>query len=130
MRDITRTIRKTRCIRPGRLRSANAIPSNLTGAFHYTWGKGLSTGGGDIGGYYQGDTDLRTQDFFNPRADRGPSSGDIAHYFAAELIYDLPRLAGRNALLRYAAGGWQISGMLTAMSGHAAVDHAEFVACR
>ena len=90
---------------------------SLTGAFHYTWGKGLSTGGGDIGGYYQGDTDLRTQDFFNPRADRGPSSGDIAHYVAAQLIYDLPRFAGRGAFLRYAAGGWQVSGMLTAMSG-------------
>src|SRR5262249_35215312 len=90
---------------------------NLTGSFHYTWGKGLSTGGGDIGGYYQGDTDLRTQDFFNPRADRGPSAGDIQHYFAVGMIYDLPRLARRGALLRHLAGEWQLSGIYTAMSG-------------
>ena len=89
----------------------------LTGSFHYTWGKGLSTGGGDIGAYYQGDTDLRTQDFFNPRADRGPSAGDIQHYFAAQLIYDLPLLRGQSALLRHVAGGWQMSGMFTALSG-------------
>jgi outer membrane receptor protein involved in Fe transport len=91
--------------------------NSLTGALHYTWGKGLSTGGGDIGGYYQGDTDLRTQDFFNPRADRGLSSGDVAHYFAAEVVYDLPRLAGRSAFLRSTVGGWQVSGMFTALSG-------------
>ena len=53
----------------------------LSGSIHYTWGKSLSTAGGDIGAYYQGDADARTQDFFNPRADRGPSTGDITHYF-------------------------------------------------
>jgi outer membrane receptor protein involved in Fe transport len=91
--------------------------SNLTGAFHYTWGKNLSTAGGDIGGYYQGDTDLRTQDFFNPRADRGPSAGDVTHYFAYDLVYDLPGLTGRNAVLRAALGGWEVSSILAAMSG-------------
>jgi outer membrane receptor protein involved in Fe transport len=90
---------------------------NLTGSFHYTWGKGLSTGGGDIGGYYQGDTDLRTQDFFHPRNDRGPSAGDVAHYFAYELVYDLPRFAGHGALMKQVLGGWQISSLLSAMTG-------------
>ena len=90
---------------------------NLTGSFHYTWGKNLSTAGGDIGGYYQGDTDLRTQDFFNPRADRGPSSGDVTHYFAFDLVYDLPSLAGQHALVRQSLGGWQVSTIFTALTG-------------
>ena len=90
---------------------------NLTGGFHYTWGKNLSTAGGDIAGYYQGDTDLRTQDFFNPRADRGPSAGDIAHYFAFDIVYELPHLTGRRPLLRHALGGWEASSIFSAMSG-------------
>lgn len=91
---------------------------NLVGAMHYTWGKGLSTGGGDIGAYYQGDQDVRTQDFFNPRADRGPSSGDIAHYFTTDAVYDLPQLRGsRTAALRHAFGGWQATGIFRSNSG-------------
>ena len=90
---------------------------NLAGGIHYTWGKGLSTAGGDIGGYYQGDTDLRTQDFFNPRADRGPSAGDLTHYFAFQAVYDLPLLNGSKALLRQALGGWEVSSMFVATTG-------------
>jgi hypothetical protein len=32
-------------------------------------------------------------------------------------VWDLPRLNGRNALLRYLVGGWQWSGIVTAQSG-------------
>ena len=91
---------------------------NLTGAFHYTWGKALSTAGGDIGAVYQGDQNERTQDFFNPRADRGPSTGDIIHYAGAEFVYDLPQMASfKSRALRRAVGGWQVSGILTAATG-------------
>src|SRR5262249_17978348 len=90
---------------------------NLTGAVHYTWGKVPSTAGGDIGAYYQGDQDVRTQDFFNPRADRGPSGGDIAHYFAADAVYDLPALAGFQPVVRHALGGWQGSSIFRASPG-------------
>ena len=91
---------------------------NLVGAVHYTWGKALSTGGGDIGAYYQGDQDVRTQDFFNPRADRGPSSGDIAHYFTTDAVYDLPQLRlMSNPLVRHALGGWQATGIFRANTG-------------
>jgi hypothetical protein len=90
----------------------------LVGAAHYTWGKALSTGGGDIGAYYQGDQDVRTQDFFNPRADRGPSAGDVAHYFSADAVYDLPELRNfSNPLLRGAIGGWQATGIFRANTG-------------
>lgn len=91
---------------------------HLVGAAHYTWGKALSTGGGDIGAYYQGDQDVRTQDFFNPRADRGPSSGDIAHYFTTDAVYDLPQLRSiSNAFVRQTLGGWQVTGIFRANTG-------------
>jgi len=90
----------------------------LSGSIHYTWGKGLSTAGGDIGAYYQGDADARTQEFFNPRADRGPSTGDITHYFISEWVYDVPRIPGiESAAARHILGGWQVSGILLARTG-------------
>ncbi|MEJ7606250.1 MAG: TonB-dependent receptor [Bryobacteraceae bacterium] len=91
---------------------------NVVGAAHYTWGKALSTGGGDIGAYYQGDQDVRTQDFFNPRADRGPSSGDVTHYFTMDAVYDLPQFAKlSNSLLRQTFGRWQATGIFRANTG-------------
>ena len=90
----------------------------LSGSLHYTWGKGLSTAGGDIGAYYQGDGDARTQDFFNPRADRGPNTGDITHYLTGEFNYETPRLLGlNNAPARAVLGGWRLSGILLARTG-------------
>jgi hypothetical protein len=90
----------------------------LTGSLHYTWGKGLSTAGGDIGAYYQGDGDARTQEFFNPKADRGPSTGDITHYFNSEWIYELPLIRRfDNRPARHVLGGWQVSGVLLARTG-------------
>jgi hypothetical protein len=92
---------------------------NLSGSIHYTWAKALSTDGGDIGGYYQGDNgDVRIQEFFNPKGSRGPSAGDVAHSFISEWVYDLPRFTGfSSALARGALGGWQISGIFTARTG-------------
>lgn len=87
-------------------------------SFHYTWGRALSTAGGDIGAYFQGEADARTQEFFNPRADRGPNTGDIQHYFTGDYIWELPRLAGvKSAALRHIAGGWQLSGTVLARTG-------------
>jgi outer membrane receptor protein involved in Fe transport len=91
---------------------------NLSGSFHYTWAKALSTAGGDVGAYYEGDAAIRIQDFFNPRADRGPSTGDITHYVAADWFYELPRLTGlRSGVLRQMVGGWQVSGIVRANTG-------------
>ncbi len=84
---------------------------------HYTWGRALSTGGGDIGAYFQGEADARTQEFFNPRADRGPNTGDIQHYFTADYIWELPRLANKSKLVKQVLGGWQISGTMQARTG-------------
>lgn len=88
----------------------------LTGSLNYTWGKGLSTAGGDIGAYYQGDGDARTQQFLYPRADRGPNTGDITHYLNGEWVYEVPALL-RSGIGRQLFGGWQISGIFQARTG-------------
>ena len=85
---------------------------------HYTWGKGLSTQNGDIGAYYGSDAEVNIQDFFNPRADRGPSAGDATHRLTADWVYDLPGLGKiTNPLLKQTSGGWQVSGIITTRSG-------------
>lgn len=90
----------------------------LVGSVHYTWGKALSTQGGDIGSYYNGDSTYMTQDFFNPRSDRGPSAGDVTHYFAYEAVYELPRFANVSSpMARHVLGGWQVSSMMVATTG-------------
>jgi outer membrane receptor protein involved in Fe transport len=89
----------------------------FTASAHYTWGKALATENGDIGGYYQGVADVRVQDFFNLRAERGPADGDITHYFAADAVYDLPTFASSPGLVRHTIGGWQASGIFTAATG-------------
>jgi hypothetical protein len=94
--------------------------NNVTGSFHYTWGKAIAIGGGgDTGSYYQGENPIVTQEFFDPRADRGVALGDITHTVAADWVYDLPQFTASNGLIRNTLGGWQISGILSATSGEA-----------
>ncbi len=91
---------------------------NLTFDAHYTWGKGLGVTGGDIGAYYGSDPAINIQEFDNPRADRGPNSGDATHRFLSDWIYDLPTFAGSgNAIARHALGGWQVAGIFSFRSG-------------
>src|SRR5262249_24107996 len=67
----------------------------------------------------QGDSpDAQIQDFFNPRADRGPSVGDVTHTFAGEWLYDLPRFSAlSSSVARQVLGNWEVSGIFRASSG-------------
>ncbi len=97
-----------------RRRYARGAAFNL----HYTWGKALSYTGGDTGAHMNGDTFDAIQDFFDVRRDRGPSSGDHTHQFAADSIYVLPSFANvRSRAARGIIGDWQISGIFSARSG-------------
>lgn len=92
--------------------------NNLSGSFHYTYGKALANGGGDNGAYYQGDNDARTQEFSNLRAEWGPTVGDTTHVVSSQMVYDLPALTSLgNAVVRQIFGGWQASGIFSAQSG-------------
>ncbi|MGH9672370.1 MAG: TonB-dependent receptor domain-containing protein, partial [Bryobacteraceae bacterium] len=90
---------------------------NLTGNVHYTWGKALSYAGGDTGAGFSGDSNNSVQDFFDIRANRGPSAGDITHNLIADYVYDLPGLRNLSAVPRHALGGWQLSGIFHTASG-------------
>jgi hypothetical protein len=91
---------------------------NLSGSVHYTWGKTLTTGGGDIGAWYQGDNNTRNQDFFNIAIERGPSVGDLTHYFASEWVYELPGWSAlTSAAARQFLGNWQVGGIVKAQGG-------------
>jgi len=94
---------------------------NFSGSLHYTWGKALATGGGgDTGASYQGDNAVRVQDFFNARADRGPSVGDIMHSMTGEWIYNMPSLRTLpQRWMSFVLGDWQVSGVLAAQTGDA-----------
>ena len=73
---------------------------------NYTWSKALSNGGGDTGAYYDGENSSRNQEFFDLKADRGPTVSDITHYFSADWVYQLPALAGQRAF----CGMWRATG--------------------
>ncbi len=90
---------------------------NLSFDANYTWSKSISNAGGDTGAYYDGENGVRNQNFFDLRADRGPSISDITHYFSGAWVYQLPALADQNAFMRLILGGWQATGMLRAQTG-------------
>ncbi|MGH8248117.1 MAG: hypothetical protein ACREUU_16980, partial [Gammaproteobacteria bacterium] len=89
----------------------------LTGSVHYTWGKALSYSGGDTGAGFSGDTFLTVQDFFERRANRGPSAGDVTHRFITEAVYETPGLASLNPAWQRIAGTWQLSCVFAALTG-------------
>lgn len=91
---------------------------NFTFDAHYTFSKSLGLTGGDIGAYYGSDNDqVNIQEFDNPRADRGPNTGDTPHRFVGDWVYELPMLRDAHPILRHAVSGWQASGILTARTG-------------
>jgi hypothetical protein len=83
---------------------------------NYTFGKGVATQGGDIASYITADIG-NTQDFWDPELDRGPTEDDVRHRMTSAFIYELPGLADQSPIVRGLAGGWQISGILTARTG-------------
>jgi Carboxypeptidase regulatory-like domain/TonB-dependent Receptor Plug Domain len=54
---------------------------------------------------------------FNPSFDNGNTQINRPQIFVGNIIVPLPELRGSNALVRGAAGGWQISSIFTAESG-------------
>lgn len=75
----------------------------------YTFGKSLDT---QIGGYA-----AFPQNPADYNAERGPSTYDRTHALVNSAVWDLPSAAGRNAILRQALGGWQMSAIVQLYSG-------------
>jgi outer membrane receptor protein involved in Fe transport len=91
--------------------------SGLSFDVNYTWSKALGNGGGDTGAYYDGENSTRNQEFFDLKADRGPTASDITHYFRGDWVYQLPEFSGQNAFIRHGLGGWQVTGIFSAQTG-------------
>jgi hypothetical protein len=99
------------------------VEKRFSGGFNllsnYTYAKFLnntSEGGASLGaegGVYS--------NFYNRRADYGPSENDIRHRFTFNSVYELPFGRGRrflnNSPLRHIVGGWGISTLITLQSG-------------
>jgi hypothetical protein len=75
---------------------------------NYTWSKMIDDASGD------GDSPANP---FNFRNERGPSDLDITHRFVGSYIWQLPKLANQNAIVRHALGGWETNGIVTFESG-------------
>jgi hypothetical protein len=94
--------------------------NDLSFNVNHTWGKALSTTGGDISKGSTGDSTNNVQDFLNIKAEHGPSSGDVTHLFVANWVYHLPPPPFLSGLIgRQILGGWELSGFFKARTGQA-----------
>ncbi len=75
----------------------------------YRWSKSLDT--------CSNDHDCRPTYPFDQSTEYGPSDFDVRHAFKAFGVWELPFLRGRKGWLGKLAGGWELSGILTASSG-------------
>jgi hypothetical protein len=95
----------------------NALQWNLSKRFGsglsfgaaYTWSKVLTTASSD--------TTFVRADQYTRQADYGPASFDRRQVLAVNYIYSIPSLAGGNRLTHAATNGWQISGVVNALTG-------------
>jgi hypothetical protein len=85
----------------------------------YTWSKFLDNSSG--GGATLGDEGAAYSNFYNRRADWGPSENDVRHRFTFASVYQVPVGARRRYLrenpLRYVIGDWSLSSVMTIQTG-------------
>jgi outer membrane receptor protein involved in Fe transport len=83
----------------------------------YTWARAFNnyTDGGSLG------ADIGFADFYNRRADWGPTGNDVRHRFTMTSVYELPVGKGKKFLSNHwlgsVVGNWTLGGLLTLQSG-------------
>jgi Carboxypeptidase regulatory-like domain len=82
----------------------------IAGQVSYTWSHDL-----DISADSNGGGTLSQQ--YNVASDYGNANWDIRNRVVGVVTYSLPTFAGKNLLLREAAGGWQLNGLVNVQSG-------------
>jgi hypothetical protein len=86
---------------------------------NYTWSKYL--GDVNMSGAADGNDTGTYSNYYNRRADYGPTANDITHRLNFHWIYELPFGAGKrwlaNGPLRYITGGWSIGNVATFQTG-------------
>lgn len=74
----------------------------------YTWSKVL----GDSSGQGDGSENYRNRHF-----NYGPLNFDRRHAFVGTFVWELPRLQNMNHVVRFAAGAWQLNGIIRLQTG-------------
>ena len=90
---------------------------NLGFDIHYTLRKGWSDQGGGLSSNFVNSDIFNTQDFWDPKFDRGPLSQEARHNATGNVIYEFPWLKTGHGLLSQVLGGWQISSIFSTRSG-------------
>lgn len=103
----------------GMLRVEKRYSRGLSFGANYTWSKYL--GNVNMTGASEGNDAGTYSNYYNRRADYGPTANDIAHRLNFHWIYELPFGAGKRWLsdspLRYVAGGWSLGSVATFQTG-------------
>jgi hypothetical protein len=102
----------------------NSLQSSLAKRFShglqflasYTWSRNLDQTSGSSGGQVF-EQWLLTNDQNNPKQAYGPTDFDRSHRAILSFTYNTPDMRSREAMMRHAFNGWQISGVLVAQSG-------------
>lgn len=84
------------------------IVGNLTMEANYTWSHEIDDEVNVFAGF---------EDPMDPTHDIGNGDWDVRHNVTASAVYNFPKLAGRNNLIRQTLGGWQSSSILQMRSG-------------
>jgi len=83
----------------------------------YTWSKSISGAGdigGAVGGGFYGAAPLNV---YAPRTDRSVSLFDVPHRFIGTVLYDIPFFQHSNGFKKALLSGFQVSTILSAVSG-------------
>src|SRR5205085_4784322 len=105
----------------GLIRVEKRYSNGLNFGANYTWSKYL----GNISqpGQTEGNNAGIYSNYYNRRADYGPTSNDIAHRATFHWVYELPFGTGKRWLannpLRFVAGGWSLGNVAVFQSGPA-----------
>jgi hypothetical protein len=91
--------------------------NNLAFDLHYTLRKGWADQGGGLSSPFVNGDIFFTQDFWDPKFDRGPLSQEARHNISGNVVYQLPWLNQGHGVLSHVLGGWQISSILNIRSG-------------
>lgn len=84
----------------------------------YTWSKVLDDAPDATAVVVGSDDGKEAYDPLNPRLDLAPGNDDVRNRFVASIVWDINSLADRlHGPARQIAGGWNLSGILTAQSG-------------
>lgn len=94
------------------------LTNNLAFDAYYAWSHatGLQTGSLEVSAAVSFSSD-QIQAYKVKDQSRGTLPIDVTHNFSSDLVYQLPRLEGRNAFVKGVFGGWTTSAIFKASTG-------------